>query len=321
MDGVFIRTGDPALDGIAPAVRDFLARDLLDVVADGQTIRGFRSPDARSIWIRDHSDILRGGRYFEPDATSAVTHFAETQSASGRIFDYFTTFPEKLPSERENWTKYVRVPVEADVEYRFVKGAWLAWQASGDDDWIRGLMPNLEAALEYSRTHPWRWDPDRELVKRAYTIDTWDFAYTAGRHEWLEFQITDDTYWGIFHGDNSGFYEAYRLLAGLHDRFGDGAGRGPVADPGRGAQGRDESRLLEWTLLHPLREDHARYDSGRGRGGAAQPFQSHGRQPGGGGPFPGTEHPGRVPGSRRRAGGLRRVVLHRPALPGRDLRG
>jgi hypothetical protein len=33
-----------------------------------------------------------------------------------REFDYFTVFPEKLPCERENWTKYVRVPVEADIK-------------------------------------------------------------------------------------------------------------------------------------------------------------------------------------------------------------
>ena len=162
------------------------------------------------MWIRDHSDMMRAFRHFEPDLTSAVQHFADTQAASGRVFDYVTTFPEKPPCERENWTKYVRVPVEADVEYRFVKAAYLAWQASGDDEWIAALLPSLERALRYITTHPWYWDAARGLVKRAYTIDTWDFAYTAGRHEWLQFQITDDTYWGFMHGDNSGYYEAFR---------------------------------------------------------------------------------------------------------------
>jgi hypothetical protein len=165
--------------------------------------------------------MMRAFRHFEADVTSAVQHFADTQSASGRIFDYFTTFPEKLPSERENWTKYVRVPVEADVEYRFVKAAFLAWQASGDDEWARRLLPSLERALLYVRQHPWYWDQSHGLVKRPYTIDTWDFAYTAGRHEWLQFQVTDDSYWGLMHGDNSGYHEAYRLMAVLHRRVGD----------------------------------------------------------------------------------------------------
>lgn len=220
-DEVVIRTGRPEFDGLYGRVRGFLRKDTLDVVIDGQKVHGYRSPDARSIWIRDLSDMMRGAKYFETDLASAVAHFGDTQAANGRVFDYFTTFPEKLPSERENWTKYVRVPVEADVEFRFVKAAWLAWQATGDDEWIRGMLPRLERGLEYIRSHPWRRDPESGLVKRAYTIDTWDFAYTAGRHDWLQFQIDDHTFWGVFHGDNSGYVEAYRIVAALRERFGD----------------------------------------------------------------------------------------------------
>ena len=217
----FIRTGRKELDDLVPLIAAFLNEDVLEMTIDGEAITGFRTPDAKSIWIRDHSDMLRAGRYFAHDVTSAVEHFADTQSASGRIFDYFSTFPEKPPSERENWTKYVRVPVEADVEYRFVKAAYLAWQANGDDGWIERLLPSMEKALEYVTSHPWYWDSGRGLVKRAYTIDTWDFAYTAGGHDWLQFQIDENTFWGIMHGDNSGYYEAFGILSTLYDRFGD----------------------------------------------------------------------------------------------------
>ena len=217
---VMIKTGRPEFDEFYPRIKAFLEKDVLDVVIEGKRIRGYRSPDARSVWIRDYSDMLRGVRYFERDLESVVDHFAETQAENGRIFDYFTTFPEKLPCERENWTKYVRVPVEADVEYRFVKAAFLAWQATGDDGWIENTMPKMEKALRYILSHPWRWDEQVGLVKRAYTIDTWDFAYTAGRHDWLQFRIDDDTYWGFFHGDNSGYYEAFLMMALLYDYFG-----------------------------------------------------------------------------------------------------
>jgi len=220
-DEIVIRTGRAEFDSLYPRVKGFLEQDTLDVTIDGGKIRGYRSPDARSIWIRDFSDMMRGFKYFEEDLTSTIDHFAGTQNKNGRIFDYFTTFPEKLPSERENWTKYVRVPVEADVEYRFVKAVFLAWQATGDDDWMRGKLLAMADALEYIRAHPWRWDEERGLVKRAYTIDTWDFAYTAGRHEWLQFQIDDDTFWGISHGDNSGYLEAYLLLAMMLEQCGE----------------------------------------------------------------------------------------------------
>jgi len=201
-------------------VKSFLEKDLLEVSIEGQKIRGYRPPDAKSIWIRDYSDMMRGFKYFERDLKCVVDHFAENQSDTGRIFDYFTTFPEKLPSERENWTKYVRVPVEADVEFRFVKAAFITWQATGDDDWFIGLLPKMEKALNYVLNHPHRWDKEHGLVKRAYTIDTWDFAYSAGKHDWLQFQIDDDTFWGIMHGDNSGYYEAFQIVADLNELAG-----------------------------------------------------------------------------------------------------
>jgi hypothetical protein len=217
-----ISTGRPEFDELYPRIRAFLEQDTMDLVIDGAAIRGYRSPDTPAVWLRDHSDMMRGFRHFERDLTSAVSHFADTQAANGRIFDYFTNRPEKVPCERENWVKYVRVPVEADVEYRFVKAAFLAWQATGDDAWIERLLPALERALDHAFSHPWRWDDAHGLVKRPYTIDSWDFAYSAGRHEWLQFQIDEDTFWGLMHGDNSGYYEACQLLARIYEHLGRG---------------------------------------------------------------------------------------------------
>ncbi|MCK5737869.1 hypothetical protein KAH55_01760, partial [bacterium] len=56
----------------------------------------------------------------------------------------------------------------------------------------------------------------RGLIKRAYTMDTWDFDYVSQDQNKLNFRITDDTHWGIFHGDNSGFYEAFLLMSALY---------------------------------------------------------------------------------------------------------
>lgn len=195
----------------------FLEADRIVLPIEGKHITGYRSPDSRALWIRDHSDIVRAGRYFEADVQSSVSCFADQQNASGRIYDYVTTEPS---TERENWEKWVRVPVEADVEYRFVKAAFLAWQATGDEIWIQALLPALDRALTYCMRHPWRWDTEHGLIKRAYTIDTWDFDYTAGHSPWLNFQITDDTFWGLMHGDSSGFYEAARLLSLLYQQDG-----------------------------------------------------------------------------------------------------
>lgn len=194
-------------------VLSFLEADLINMNVDGRPVTGFRSPDSRALWIRDHADMLRGGRYMLKDVKSAVQCFADAQAANGRIYDFVTTYPVAPPGARENWETWVRVPVEADVEYRFVKAGYLAWQASGDDEWMLRLLPAFESALLYTMRNPNRWDEQHKLVKRPYTIDTWDFDYTAGRQPWLNFQIDADTYWGLMHGDNSGFYEALVLLA------------------------------------------------------------------------------------------------------------
>ncbi len=218
-NATFVKTGLQAFDDLIPRVKWFLSQDILELNIDGENVKGYRSPDAKSLWIRDHSDMMRAAKYFETDLKSAVDHFAATQSANGRIFDYVTTYPEKLPCEKENWTKYVRVPVEADVEYRFIKAAWIAWQVTGDDEWIFGLLPTMERALDYIFTNRQRVDSATGLVKRAYTIDTWDFAYTAGKYHWLQFQIDENTFWGISHGDNSGYYEALNIMTLLYDYF------------------------------------------------------------------------------------------------------
>ena len=180
---------------------------------DGRKVTGFRSPDSNALWIRDHSDMLRGGKYVLEDVKSAVQCFVDAQAANGRIYDFVTTHPLRASGSQENWETWVRVPVESDVEYRLVKASYLAWQASSDDEWMLQLLPALEQAALYSMRSPLRWNEAHKLIKRPYTIDTWDFDLAVGRPSGLNFQIDEHTTWGIMHGDNSGFFEALMMLA------------------------------------------------------------------------------------------------------------
>ncbi|MFH0991712.1 MAG: hypothetical protein V1799_17025 [bacterium] len=216
----FVRCGHQQLDALFPRIKGFMTADITDWNPLGVPLRGYRTPDSPSLWLRDNADMMRVFKYWEPDMKSLINHFAETQTARGWIFDYVSMTPEKVPCEKENWAKYVRVPVEADVEYRFVNAAYLAWQATGDDQWLKRILPNMERALNYILTDEWRWDKKHKLVKRGYTIDTWDFDYTAGRHHWLNFQINEHTFWGIMHGDNSGYYLAFRQMAHFYAHLG-----------------------------------------------------------------------------------------------------
>ncbi|MDE3056754.1 MAG: hypothetical protein KGJ59_02185 [Bacteroidota bacterium] len=220
MQETFLSSGNSQLDTLFPRIKHFLDQDVVEYDMFGRKVRGYRTPDAPSIWLRDYSDMMRAFKYWEADMKSVIEHFAETQSERGWLFDYFTMTPEKKPCEKENWAKYVRVPIEADVEYRFIKAVYLTWQATGDDAWLKTMLPHMEDALQYILTDEWRWDKKHKLVKRGYSIDTWDFDYTAGRNLWLNFQINERTLWGIMHGDNSGYYESFRLLAKMYAHLG-----------------------------------------------------------------------------------------------------
>ncbi len=213
MSEMFLKSGNPELDSLLPRIMSFFDSNAVDYNVMGKKVHGYRDPDAPSVWIRGIADSLRAYKYWEKDLKSVIEIFADTQTTKGWLYDYFTMTPEKVPCERENWAKFVRVPNEADVEFRFVKAVYLVWQATGDDVWMKKMLPFMERALNYVVSDPWRWDKRTGLIKRPYTIDTWDFDYTAGRHDWLNFQITDDTYWGIMHGDNSGYYEAFVLMS------------------------------------------------------------------------------------------------------------
>lgn len=237
-----INTSDSLLNALYSIVENFLKQDQVNYLIDGDPVHGYRSPDCNALWLRDHSDMLRGARYFDPDLKSGTTHFAKTQRANGSLFDFVS-----CAMDRENWTKYVRVPVEADVEYRFVKAIYLGWQASGDDEWLNWILPFAEKALGYITHHPWRWDEQQGLVKRALTIDTWDFDFVSEDQPWLNFQITDKTHWGIYHCDNSGYFEAFSLMAFLNDYLGNQA---------RASRWREQAESLRQRLNQLCWNDH-----------------------------------------------------------------
>jgi len=144
-----IQTNDFRFDEFYPRIKKFLQADVSEFVLDGKRVRGYRSPDSKPIWLRDHTLMMRGYKYFEADMTSAAEHFAEMQAANGRLFDYFV-----IGEERENWAKYVRVPVEADVEFYLPIAVYTAWQTTGDDEWMARLLPHCERALQYMMSHP-----------------------------------------------------------------------------------------------------------------------------------------------------------------------
>ncbi|NJN67733.1 MAG: hypothetical protein HC884_13995 [Chloroflexaceae bacterium] len=212
-----IATGQADLDRIYPMVRAFLEQDVVSYELDGHLVRGYRSPDNPLLWLRDHVYQGRGFRYFERDMTSTLDAFRRAQRPDG-------SFPDVLTYPAWGVTAH-RLETESDLEFLFVQGVYDAWQATGDDDWLRDNLDAMQRGLAYLTTDPQRWNAPYGLVHRPYTIDMWDFQYgpttrspkgnLSPRH-WIDHQ----TIWGIFHGDNTGLAYALKLMERMEKYLG-----------------------------------------------------------------------------------------------------
>jgi hypothetical protein len=194
-------------------------------------------------WIRDHVHVMKAMKYFEKDISSFWEFYMETQTKEGLYFDYYYPIDVGLNHrmnlfEKRYWQIFPdeklqmhRLPVEADLEYLMVEGAYNIWQATGDNEYIKRWMNDLEEGLNYSMNDPLRWSKKYQLVKRGYTLDTWDFMQLpVSREEYTRmgkdvqegiFDIHENTPMGIMHGDNSGMYAACRQLSSIYKSLGD----------------------------------------------------------------------------------------------------
>jgi len=188
-------------------------------------------------WVRDDVHVMKAFKYWEPEVGSFEEHMLDVQSPEGIIYDYImdpnsgafrqreAVFePRYVRREEDEDVGYQRLPVEADVEYLVVEGIYTAWQARGDDEWMARQLPRLEKAIECAMADPLRWSEEHGLIKRGYTIDTWDFKFfgfdrshlkTGAQVQEAVFNIHPDTPMCIMHGDNSGMYQACRQMADM----------------------------------------------------------------------------------------------------------
>jgi hypothetical protein len=214
-----INTGQPRLDDLYPIVKNFMLQDMSDYIFDGIPVHGYRSPDSDLLWLRDHVHQGKGYAYWERDMTSLLDQFRRFQYPDGSFDDYVAVKPWGLVRGRTE--------VEADLEYLFIEGVYRAWQATADDEWMRGQIEAMERGLAYIQTSPIRWDTQYQLVKRPFTVDTWDFeygpaTYTADGKLSPRHWIDENTKWCIFHGDNTGYANSMELLARMYEYLGNG---------------------------------------------------------------------------------------------------
>jgi len=184
-------------------------------------------------WILDHFHTAKGMRYFSDKTGGLVELLARTQREDGMIWsfafdispDYFGTrdlLPDGSGKRRGDTRRLegltlARQPAENHCEACFVETLFLAWQTSGDDEWMKRHLDAARRALDYVRHSELRWSDKYNLLKRGYTIDSWDFqvedAYSVPFPISSGMSIDERTKFGVFFGDNTGYAFACEHLS------------------------------------------------------------------------------------------------------------
>jgi hypothetical protein len=180
-------------------------------------------------WLLDNTSTLKGMKYFWPEVKSNIDFYARSQREDGMIWENFEprTPPETDWDRRFKYADFARpaedgflelrrAPVENHVEAFFFEAIYFAWKASGDTEWMAGKLDAAMRAVHYSTTDPYRWSAKYKLLKRGFTIDTWDFLCDS-EAELVDGDIMkvdlEKTHFGVFYGDNTNFIAGLRRLA------------------------------------------------------------------------------------------------------------
>ncbi len=182
-------------------------------------------------WLRDHTHTLKGMKYFSGEVKTGLELYADTQRADGMVYERIAPkadvqgwrddtfqpggFIRTLNPGRADSYSLQRIPIENDVEFLFIECLYRTWQATGDDAWMQRYLDHARQAVSYATSDPWRWSRKFGLLKRGYTIDTWDFLHHDDARLTAGDNVFDPqkTVFGIMHGDNTGMAMACRMLA------------------------------------------------------------------------------------------------------------
>jgi hypothetical protein len=201
-----------------------------DVTWNGRTYHYFVN------WVLDNANTSKGMQYFSPYSRDLVDLLRENQKPDGMIWSfvqpdhgdyhyYETAYSYLGYFNRGNGAWFVRQPAENHVEYNYVNMMYLHWKASGDNEWMNRNLECAMRALDYCVTDSLKWSKRFQLLKRPYCIDSWDFQvddkYTPEAPlSPTMVVIPGKTKFGIFFGDNTGYYDACNQLAEMLESAG-----------------------------------------------------------------------------------------------------
>lgn len=169
---------------------------------------------------------LPGYKYWEREMQCGLDRFLEVQREDGQT-------PDGIERDGRTW----RVGLESDVEYILTLGVWDTWKASGDDRWLRAVLPRLEKALAYIRSDAKHWDAAHRLIQRQHSCDTWDYDIDGATDQGSSRHV-------IANCDQSGYALAFRAMSQMYAHLGQAADQARWA--AEAASYRERASALLW---------------------------------------------------------------------------
>lgn len=223
-------------------------------------------------WVLDNNNTMKGMKYFSPYSRDLTDLLRENQKSDGMIwsfvqpdkqdFHYYETAYSYLGYfNRNNGAWFVRQPAENHVEYNYINMMYQHWKASGDNEWMKMNLDCAMRAMDFCVTDTLKWSKRFHLLKRPYCIDSWDFQvddeYTpAAPLSPTMVVVPGKTKFGIFFGDNTGYFEACNQLAEMLEHAGQKENAGKYLQRGKEILG--NLMALSWNgkyFTHFIDED------------------------------------------------------------------
>ena len=210
-----------------------LSKSLLSKSENNQVIWHGRAYHYFVPWALDNNNTANGMKYFSPYSGDLIDLFRETQCKNGMIWSFVKPNKDDYQYNevaygplnyfrKDSTVWFARQPNENHVEYNYVNLMYQHWRSSGNTNWMKLNLESAAHALDYCVTDTVRWSRRFQLLKRPYCIDSWDFQVDD---EYTPKSILNPTMlivpgqtrFGVFFGDNTGYFEACNQLAEMYD--------------------------------------------------------------------------------------------------------
>lgn len=177
-------TGKPEFDDLQGYMEAISAKCSAEVCVNGRraSLSARGGDTTTTLWFRDGTYGLLGYAYWHPFLKEFCDYYLATQNEMG----LFNGCKQHDPDVGRS--VFGRCTNEPDLECIAVLAVHRAWQATGDDVWMKRRLPQLERGVRAAITerkeitytvslrgkkramhHVLSWDPQHRLIKRTHS--------------------------------------------------------------------------------------------------------------------------------------------------------